>query len=83
MLGEIGRGAFGIVHKVRHRQNKQVYVLKQVDLSQMNARSKRQAQDEANILKDLRSPYVVRYYFSFMEKGRLHIVMEFCAGGDL
>jgi len=51
LLDEIGHGAFGVVHKVRHRQDNLIYVLKQVDISSLDARSKNQAQAEASILK--------------------------------
>lgn len=38
-----------------------------------------------NILRELRHPFVVRYYDRIVEKSKqkLYIVMEFCEGGDL
>lgn len=83
ILNKIGSGSFGVVHKVRSRQDKQIYVLKQVDVSKLSPVQRKQAESEANILRELRSPYIVKYFFSFLEKGTLNIVMEFCSGGDL
>jgi NIMA (never in mitosis gene a)-related kinase len=40
---------------------------------------------EVNILRELRNPFIVRYYDRIVDKAstRLYIVMEHCAGGDL
>jgi NIMA (never in mitosis gene a)-related kinase len=34
-------------------------------------------------MKDIESKYIVQYYLSFVEKGKLYICMEYCSGGDL
>ncbi len=34
-------------------------------------------------MKNLNSPYIVKYYNSFTEKNKLFIVMEYCPRGDL
>jgi serine/threonine protein kinase len=34
-------------------------------------------------MKNVNSPYVVKYYLSFTEKEKLYIAMEYCSGGDL
>ena len=40
---------------------------------------------QVNILRDLRHPFVVRYYDRIIDKAntKIYIVMEFCEGGDL
>lgn len=38
---------------------------------------------EVQLLASLESPWVVRYLDSFLEDAALHLVMEFCPGGDL
>lgn len=40
---------------------------------------------QVNILRDLRHPFIVRYYDRIIDKAatRLYIVMEYCEGGDL
>ena len=39
--------------------------------------------NEAKILKDLDSPYIVKFYDSFTDKTVLNIIMEYCSGGDI
>ena len=41
------------------------------------------AVNEVQILAALDSPFVVRYYDSFLDENCLNIVMEYCPGGDL
>jgi len=38
---------------------------------------------EAQILKTINHPHVIKYFTSFMEDGCLHILMEYADGGDL
>ena len=51
----------------------------------MNEQEKQQLVAEVNILRELRNPFIVRYYDRIVDKKttRLYIVMEYCAGGDL
>jgi len=84
ILGELGRGTFGVVNEVRRKRDNKVMVLKQVNLQGVNKDSDRkQAHAEAQIMKQLNSPYIVKCFDAFQEKGRLHIVLEFCERGDL
>ena len=39
--------------------------------------------NEAKIMKDLNSPYIIKYERSFVQKTKLYIVMEYCSKGDL
>jgi NIMA (never in mitosis gene a)-related kinase len=82
-LGKLGKGSFGIVYKVRRKADKALYVLKQINISQMNQKLRSAALNEVKILSSLENPYIVRYFDSFVEKNNLNIVMEFCEGGDL
>ena len=40
---------------------------------------------QVNILRELRHPFIVRYYDRIIDKAasKIYIVMEFCDGGDL
>ena len=49
----------------------------------MNMKQRREASNEANVLKSMKHPYIISYKESFMEKNNLCIVMDFADGGDL
>lgn len=41
------------------------------------------ALNEATIMKNITSPFIVKYFQSFVEKDKFYICMEYCSGGDL
>lgn len=83
VLKELGRGSYGIVIKVKSNLNNNIYVIKILELKQMNEKSQREAWKEASILKKLNHPNIITYYTSFLENESLYIVMEYAEGGDL
>lgn len=56
-------------------------VLRKVDMIRKNAVESVQA--ERNILASVRSPFVVRCFYSFTCRDNLYLVMEYLNGGDL
>ncbi|KIM30710.1 hypothetical protein M408DRAFT_66054 [Serendipita vermifera MAFF 305830] len=81
----IGNGSFGIIRKVRRKEDGQFYARKELNFERMSDRDKKQIVAEVNILKDLNHENIVRYHDRFVdtEQGMLYIVMEYCGGGDL
>lgn len=78
----IGKGSFGEVYHGVEVETGNVVALKLQDLEK--------AQDEIDIIRreiqvmsQISSPYVVRYYTSFIEESTLWLVMEHMAGGSL
>lgn len=49
----------------------------------MNKPQVEEVKNEAKILSSLNSPYIVKYFESFVESNNLDIIMEYCDGGDL
>ncbi|KAK9110782.1 hypothetical protein Sjap_018842 [Stephania japonica] len=90
-LAVLGHGSSGIVYKVRHRRNLQIYALKVVRFEQDNiaAGIRRQADLEADILKQVNSQFIVRCYGVFdscteySEASDLCFLMEYMEGGSL
>jgi len=68
---------------VRRKVDGLVYVMKQIVIADMSPAEQRASISEVHIMAALDSPYVVRYYDSFIEGGVLCIVMEYCDRGDL
>jgi NIMA (never in mitosis gene a)-related kinase 1/4/5 len=83
ILTKLGQGSFGTVFKVRRKLDKSFYVMKNIDISQMDRRGQQESVNEVKILASLDNPYIVKYFDSFIESKTLHIVMEFCDKGDL
>ena len=83
VLNKLGQGSFGTVFKVRRKVDKNLYVMKIINISQMDRRGQQESINEVKILASLDSPYIVKYYDSFVEDKKLHIVMEYCDKGDL
>jgi NIMA (never in mitosis gene a)-related kinase len=79
----LGKGGFGAAMLVQDRTDQtRLYVVKEVRLS-ADKKAQEDAKREAAFLKSLRHPNIVGYIESFVEKGMLHIVMDYADGGDL
>ncbi|NWI75422.1 NEK4 kinase, partial [Dryoscopus gambensis] len=80
----VGKGSYGEVSLARHRQDRKQYVIKKLNLRSASSRERRAAEQEAQLLSQLRHPNIVTYRESWQGlDGHLYIVMGFCEGGDL
>ena len=80
---ELGKGTYGVVYKAKKKSDNNICVIKKLSLLGLNADQKKEVKLESDILKKIKSKYVVQYYESFEEEGNLYIVMEYCESGDL
>ncbi|XP_060095935.1 serine/threonine-protein kinase Nek4 isoform X2 [Heteronotia binoei] len=79
-----GKGSYGEVSLVRHRRDSKQYVIKKLNLKHASSRERKAAEQEAQLLSQLKHPNIVTYRESWEgENGLLYIVMGFCEGGDL
>ena len=76
-IRKIGSGTFGNVYLVA-KDGKQ-YAMKRVPYDP----SKHQLPQEIEVLRQLDSPYIVKYHESFIDKNWLCIIMDYCPEGDL
>ncbi|XP_053152792.1 serine/threonine-protein kinase Nek4 isoform X2 [Hemicordylus capensis] len=80
----VGKGSYGEVSLVRHRHDNKQYVIKKLNLKHASSRERKAAEQEAQLLSQLKHPNIVTYRESWEgEDGLLYIVMGFCEGGDL
>ncbi|KAM3414585.1 Serine/threonine-protein kinase svkA [Cercospora zeina] len=77
----IGGGSFGKVYKGVDKRTGQSVAIKIVDVENADDEVDDIIQ-EISILAGLNSPYVTRYYGSYLKGSDLWIIMEFCSGGS-
>ena len=82
-IRQIGQGAAGSVFLVEERKTGDKYVIKIINMTRMTVVEQQKVMREVSLLADMEHPNIVQYRESFKESGCVHIVMEFCEGGDL
>lgn len=64
-----------------------IYVLKQICIGSLSLKEQRDCVVEVRLLASIDSPFVVRYFDSFLDgeqsASTLNIIMEYCEKGDL
>lgn len=85
LVERIGKGSFGKVWKAVRKTDGKVVALKMIDYSKMSRPEKQLIINEINILKKINNDHVVKYLdrVNDQEKHILHLIMEYCPGGDL
>jgi serine/threonine protein kinase len=78
----IGRGSFGVVHRVVHLCSGQERVCKSIE-KKTSSLPAQQLESEIRIIAQLDHPNVIRMYEFFEDANNIHIIMEFCSGGDI
>lgn len=81
VIKKLGRGGFGQVYSVHKAGDDTIYACKQIVLNSMLDLSN--IQTEANTLKSLNSPFIVKLIDHFQSGQFYYMVMEFCEKGDL
>lgn len=77
----LGKGNFGTVSVVRCNDSQHTYVLKEIDLSKLDANVRKAALNEAQLLATMKHHGIVGYKESILQNDQLLIVMEWCSGG--
>ncbi|KAL1993156.1 hypothetical protein VTN49DRAFT_3105 [Thermomyces lanuginosus] len=82
-LDEIGRGSFATVYQGIHSKHRTYVAIKSVNLSKLNKKLKDNLSSEIEILKGLHHPHIVALIDCYETTSHIHLVMEYCALGDL
>ena len=82
-LEQLGVGSYGTVTKVRKLIDGWMYAIKKSNVILCTENERKNALREVFALAAIQSPFVVRYYHSFIEDDHLYILTELCSGGSL
>ncbi|KAJ5923587.1 hypothetical protein N7454_008832 [Penicillium verhagenii] len=82
-LDEIGRGSFATVYQGVHTKSRTFVAIKSVNMSKLNKKLKDNLSSEIDILKGLHHPHIVALIDCHESTSHIHLVMEYCALGDL
>lgn len=85
VLKMLGKGAFGRVDLVERIEDRKIYAMKGVKISQLNKKEQENALNEVRVLASITHPNIIGYKEAFFDEDSrtLNIVMEFADDGDL
>jgi len=84
LLDRLGKGSFGEVFQVKHKQTDGVYAMKILLKSKiMSGNLLRYAVTERNVLSYITHPYMVSLHYAFQTRTYLVLVLHYCPGGNL
>ena len=86
IIKQIGEGTYATIYKVQKDNSNEIYVLKQIHITEEDLNDTQSLNDiknESLILSKIHSPYIVKFYDSFFHKNCLNIITEYCSAGDL
>ncbi|XP_057519308.1 serine/threonine-protein kinase ATG1c isoform X1 [Amaranthus tricolor] len=80
---QIGSGSFSVVWHARHRVHGTQVAIKEISMSRLNKKLQDSLLSEIFILKQINHPNIIRLHDIIEAPGKIHLVLEFCSGGDL
>ena len=80
ILQKVGQGNYGSVYKVQNNKTGEILAAKICKIESNNTES---FYKEINMLKQCDSPYILKYYSSYIKNNTIWIVLEFCDGGSI
>jgi serine/threonine protein kinase len=84
VLDKIGRGGFGEILCVRHKEEDIVYALKSIPKTELQSSSQlRYLTMEKKVLMNFDHPYLLRLAHSFQTSNKVYLAMEYCDRGTL
>eukprot|EP01123_Difflugia_compressa_P006035 TRINITY_DN18176_c0_g1_i1.p1 TRINITY_DN18176_c0_g1~~TRINITY_DN18176_c0_g1_i1.p1 ORF type:complete len:456 (+),score=79.70 TRINITY_DN18176_c0_g1_i1:78-1445(+) len=84
LLKVIGRGSFGKVMQVRHKETSKIYAMKTMRKGNIIAKNQvAHTKDEKHILQRIKHPFIVNLNYAFQTKDKLYMILDYVNGGEL
>ncbi|KAH9672552.1 serine/threonine-protein kinase ATG1c [Citrus sinensis] len=80
---QIGSGSFSVVWHARHRVHGTEVAMKEIAMGRLNKKLQESLMSEIFILKRINHPHIIRLHDIIEVPGKLHLILEYCKGGDL
>jgi len=80
---ELGKGAFSIVKRCIHKENRMEFAAKIFNTRKLSTRDLQKLEREARICRSLKHPNIVRLHASIPEDGIHYLVFDLVTGGEL
>ena len=68
IIKQIGKGSYGIVYLCQNQKNKELCVVKSIDLSSLNEKEKEETINESKILQKLDHQNIIKFIDFFINK---------------
>jgi protein-serine/threonine kinase len=80
----IGKGSYGKVMLVRHKNDGTVYAMKMLRKDNVVKRNQvEHTKTERHVLETVSHPFIVNLVYAFQTPKKLYFVLEYCQGGEL
>ena len=84
MISLLGKGNFGKVMKVKHKETGAIHAMKILRKDQLTKKNDiEHTLTERKLLQKIKHPFVVGLHYAFQTEERLYLVMDYVSGGDL
>jgi serine/threonine protein kinase len=80
---KIGKGSFSNVYKAYHKDTKELYGIKIVDVKDLADKILENLNSEIEILLKINHQNILRLHGTFKSPSCVYLVLEYCDGGDL
>ncbi|XP_019428954.1 PREDICTED: serine/threonine-protein kinase ATG1c-like isoform X2 [Lupinus angustifolius] len=80
---QIGAGSFSVVWHGRHKVHGTEVAIKEIVTLRLNKKLQESLMSEIFILKQINHPNIIRLHDIIEVPGKIHLVLEYCKGGDL
>ena len=83
IIKNLGEGGFGKVILVKDKSDNKFFAIKEIIINNEMKDKIKDIQKEADILSKFNCKNIVKYYDSYLYKGKFYILMEYCEGQNL